>query len=129
MTKREFYKSPEMDKVRKGINGCAIAGYITAAISLALNLLLLDNPSGILDSIIIVVLSLLVQLLQSRVASVIFIVYSVINMAVIAMYMGRLGGWWFLVISVMAAINTFKFQKAWKEEKEFEAEREQLRQF
>ena len=129
MTKREFYKSPEMDKVRKGINGCAIAGYITAAISLALNLLLLDNPSGILDSIIIVVLSLLVQLLQSRVASVIFIVYSVINMAVIAMYMGRLGGWWFLVISVMAAIHTFKCQKAWKEEKEFEAEREQLRQF
>ncbi|MBQ2605230.1 MAG: hypothetical protein II585_00040, partial [Clostridiales bacterium] len=82
MTRREFYKSSEMDSVRKSINGCAIAGYIVAALSLVANLLLLDNPSGIIDTILIVILSILIQTIQSRVAAVILCVYGVINMAV-----------------------------------------------
>ena len=128
MTRREFYKSSEMDSVRKSINGCAIAGYIVAALSLVANLLLLDNPSGIIDTILIVILSILVQTIQSRVAAVILCVYGVINMAIITMYTGKFGGWWILVVGVFAAINTFKFHKAWKEEKEFEVEKAQLRQ-
>lgn len=128
MTRREFYKSSEMDSVRKSINGCAIAGYIVAALSLVANLLLLDNPSGIIDTILIVILSILVQTIQSRVAAVILCVYGVFNMAIITMYTGRFGGWWILVVGVFAAINTFKFHKAWKEEKEFEVEKAQLRQ-
>ncbi len=128
MTRREFYKSSEMDSVRKSINGCAIAGYIVAAISLVANLLLLDNPSGIIDTILIIILSILIQTIQSRVAAVILCVYGVINMAIITMYTGRFGGWWILVVGVFAAINTFKFHKAWKEEKEFEVEKAQLRQ-
>ena len=128
MTRREFYKSSEMDSTRKNINGCAIAGYIVAALSLVANLLLLDNPSGIIDTILIVILSILVQTIQSRVAAVILCVYGVINMAIITMYTGKFGGWWILVVGVFAAINTFKFHKAWKEEKEFEVEKAQLRQ-
>ena len=122
MTKREFYKSPEMDKVRKGINGCAIAGYITAAISLALNLLLLDNPSGIIDTVLIIVLSLLIQLIQSRAAAIILCIYGVINMIVITLATGRFGGWWILLVGIFAAIHTFKFHKAWKQQKAFESE-------
>ena len=128
MTRREFYKSSEMDSVRKSINGCAIAGYVVAALSLVANLLLLDNPSGIIDTILIIILSILIQTIQSRVAAVILCVYGVINMAIITMYTGRFGGWWILVVGVFAAINTFKFHKAWKEEKEFEVEKAQLRQ-
>jgi hypothetical protein len=41
---------------------------------------------------------------------------------------GRFGGWWILIIGIFAAIHTFKFHKAWKEQKEFEAERSQLTQ-
>ncbi len=128
MTRREFYKSSEMDSTRKNINGCAIAGYIVAALSLVANLLLLDNPAGIIDSILIIILSILIQTIQSRVAAVILCVYAVINMAIITMYTGRFGGWWILVIGIFAAIHTFKFHKAWKEQKEFEAERSQLTQ-
>lgn len=128
MTRREFYKSSEMDSVRKSINGCAIAGYIVAALSLVANLLLLDNPSGIIDTILIVILSILIQTIQSRVAAVILCVYGVFNMAIITMYTGRFGGWWILVVGVFAAIHTFKFHKAWKEQKEFEVEKAQLRQ-
>ena len=128
MTRREFYKSSEMDSVRKSINSCAIAGYIVAALSLVANLLLLDNPSGIIDTILIVILSILVQTIQSRVAAVILCVYGVTNMIVITLATGRLGGWWILIIGIFAAIHTFKFHKAWKEEKEFEVEKAQLRQ-
>ena len=128
MTRREFYKSSEMDSVRKSINSCAIAGYIVAALSLVANLLLLDNPSGIIDTILIVILSILIQTLQSRVAAVILCVYGVTNMIVITLATGRLGGWWILIIGIFAAIHTFKFHKAWKEEKEFEVEKAQLRQ-
>ena len=128
MTRREFYKSSEMDSTRKNINGCAIAGYIVAALSLAANLFLLDNPSGIADSVLIIILSILIQTIQSRVAAVILCVYGVINMAVITMYTGRFGGWWILIIGIFAAIHTFKFHKAWKEQKAFEVERTQLRQ-
>ena len=124
MTRREFYKSSEMDSTRKNINGCAIAGYIVAALSLAANLFLLDNPAGIIDTILIIILSILIQTLQSRVAAVILCVYGVTNMIVITLTTGRLGGWWIL----FAAIHTFKFHKAWKEQKAFEAERTQLRQ-
>ena len=128
MTRREFYKSSEMDSTRKNINGCAIAGYIVAALSLVANLFLLDNPSGIIDTILIVILSILVQTIQSRVAAVILCVYGVTNMIVITLATGRLGGWWILIIGIFAAIHTFKFHKAWKEEKEFEVEKAQLRQ-
>ena len=128
MTRREFYKSSEMDSVRKNINGCAIAGYIVAVLSLVANLLLLDNPSGIIDTILIVILSILIQTIQSRVAAVILCVYGVTNMIVITLATGRFGGWWILIIGIFAAIHTFKFHKAWKEQKEFEAERSQLTQ-
>ena len=128
MTRREFYKSSEMDSTRKNINGCAIAGYIVAALSLVANLLLLDNPSGIIDTILIIILSILIQTIQSRVAAVILCVYGVTNMIVITLATGRLGGWWILIIGIFAAIHTFKFHKAWKEQKEFEVEKAQLRQ-
>lgn len=128
MTRREFYKSSEMDSTRKNINGCAIAGYIVAALSLVANLFLLDNPAGIIDTILIIILSILIQTLQSRVAAVILCVYGVTNMIVITLATGRLGGWWILIIGIFAAIHTFKFHKAWKEQKEFEVEKAQLRQ-
>ena len=65
MTRTEFFKSDEMSKIRKNIITCAVSAYVIAALSLALNIFLLDNPSGIIDSILMVVLGLLIQLLQS----------------------------------------------------------------
>ena len=128
MTKREFYKSSEMDSVRKNINGCAIAGYIIAVLSLVANLLLRDNPSGIIDTVLIIVLSLLIQLIQSRAAAIILCIYGVINMIVITLATGRFGGWWILLVGIFAAIHTFKFHKAWKQQKAFESERAELTQ-
>lgn len=120
MTRREFYKSDEMAQVRKSIRVCAISAYVIAALSLLVNLLLLDNPTGILDSITMVVLGLLIQLLQSRVAAILLAVYGVVNMIAVTIMTGRFGGWWIMVVAIWAVVYTFKFHKAWKEEKELQ---------
>jgi len=120
MTRREFYKSDEMAQVRKNIRVCAISAYVIAALSLLVNLLLLDNPTGILDSITMVVLGLLIQLLQSRVAAILLAIYGVVNMIAVTIMTGRFGGWWIMVVAIWAVVYTFKFHKAWKEEKELQ---------
>ncbi|MBR5358337.1 MAG: hypothetical protein IK128_03885 [Clostridiales bacterium] len=120
MTRREFYKSDEMAQVRKNIRVCAISAYVIAALSLLVNLLLLDNPTGILDSITMVVLGLLIQLLQSRVAAILLAIYGVVNMIAVTIMTGKFGGWWIMVVAIWAVVYTFKFHKAWKEEKELQ---------
>ena len=118
MTRTEFFKSDEMSKIRKNIITCAVSAYVIAALSLALNIFLLDNPSGIIDSILMVVLGLLIQLLQSRVAAIVLACYAVLNMILVSIATGRFGGWWILVVAIWSVVYTFKFHKAWKEEKE-----------
>ena len=117
MTRLEFLKTPEMALIRKNINTCAIMGYVIAGLSLVLSFVYYQSASGILDAILIVVCSLLIQLLQSRVASIILMVYAVLNVVVVVIQTGRLGGWWIAVVGIYAVIYTFKFQKAWKAEK------------
>ncbi len=117
MTRKEFLKTPEQSLNRKNINSCAITGYVIAAISLAVNIFMLDNYWGILDSILIVVASLFIQLLQSRVAAVILALYAIVNVIYVTVLTGRFGGWWIAIIGVYAVFYTFKFQKAWKEYK------------
>ena len=115
MTRLEFLKTPEMALIRKNINTCAIMGYVIAGLSLVLSFVYYQSASGILDAILIVVCSLLIQLLQSRVASIILLVYAAINVIYLLIETGRLRGWWIAVVGIYAVIYTFKFQKAWKE--------------
>jgi hypothetical protein len=67
-----------------------------------------------------VVLGLLIQLLQSRVAAILLAVYGVVNMIAVTIMTGRFGGWWIMVVAIWAVVYTFKFHKAWKEEKELQ---------
>ena len=121
MTRLEYLKSPEMNLIRKNINTCAIMGYVIAALSFGINYFMYQSLSGIFDAVLIVVCSLLIQLLQSRVASIILMVYAVLNVFVVVIQTGRLGGWWIAVVGIYAIIYTFKFQKAWKEHKNGDA--------
>ena len=117
MTRLEYLKSPEMSLVRKNINTCAIMGYVIAVLSFGINYFMYQSLSGIFDAVLIVVCSLLIQLLQSRVASIILMVYAVLNVVVVVIQTERLGGWWIAIVGIYAIIYTFKFQKAWKAHK------------
>lgn len=115
MTRTEFLKTPEQAVNRKNILSCAICGYIVAGLSLIINIVMFQNYLGIIDTIFLVAMSLLIHLLQSRVASILIAAYSIFNMIYMLVSQGRLAGWWIVIIGVYSVIYTFKFQKAWKE--------------
>ena len=115
MTRREFLKTPEQAINRKNINVCAICGYVVAAISLVLNIAVFDNYAAILDTILVIAASLIIHLLQSRIAAIILAVYAIINMVYVTIATGRIGGWWLVLIGAYAVYYTFRFQKDWKE--------------
>ena len=116
MTRNQFLKTEEMKPIKKQIISCAVICYVLAVISIAANYFL-NGELNLLDPIILVVFGLLIQLLQSRVAAILLTVYAVCNVVYMTISMGQLAGWWILIVAVYALINTFKFQKAWKEYK------------
>lgn len=121
MTRREFLKTPQMKKTRANIIACATLGYAVAVGSAIVNIIQSRNYNVILDAVLIIVMSLLIHLLQSRVAAIILAAYAVLNIVVMYMMTGKPGGIIVLVIAIYAIISTFTFQKAWKNYKNSEA--------
>ena len=121
MTRREFLKTPQMKKTRANIIACATLGYAVAVGSAIVNIVQSQNYNVIFDAVILIAMSLLIHLLQSRVAAIIIAVYAVLNLVVMYVMTGKPGGIIVLVIAIYAIIYTFKFQKAWKDYKNSEA--------
>lgn len=113
LTKKDFYHHPNMKGVKGEIRGCGIALYIFAVINVVASLTL--NMSSMFDAILLLVFGLVIHLARSRVASILFMVYAVINVVLAIVVLGAVRGWWFLVVGYIAIANTFKFHKAWKE--------------
>lgn len=113
MKRSEFLKTKEMKKIRANINACAYLGYAIAVGSVIVNVIQSGNYVVIFDALFIIAMSLLVHLLQSRVAAILLGVYAVINVGVMYYMNGKPGGVVVLAVAVYAIIYTFKFQKAW----------------
>ena len=94
------------------ILGYASAG-ITAVVALT-NLLDYINIYSYIDVAILLVLSLLVHLLRSRVASIILLVYALCSVVIMVIDYGQLSGWWGLMAGVLAVIGSFQCVKEWK---------------
>ena len=119
MTRWEFFKSPKMSAISKNIFTCAVLGYVLSGLTLYLNVIKSGLYSSIPTVVVLLACSLLIHLLQSRVAAIVMTAYSVLHIYITSITNGRLSGWWVVFIGVYAIIMTFKFQKAWQEEKEF----------
>ena len=117
MTRSEFLKTKEMKKIRANIFACAALGYAIAVGSVIVNVIQSRNFSVILDAVFLIAMSLLIHLLQSRVAAILIGVYSVINIGVMYYMNGKPGGIIVLAVAIYAIIYTFKFQKAWNDHK------------
>lgn len=118
MTRWEFYKSNKMRAVSKNIFTCAVLGYVLSGLTLYLNVIKNGLYSSIPTVVVLLACSVLIHLLQSRVAAIVLTAFSVLNIYITSVGNGRLSGWWVVFIGVYAIILTFKFQKAWQEEKE-----------
>lgn len=119
MTRWEFFKSSKMSTISKNIFTCAVLGYVLSGLTLYLNVIKNGLYSSIPTVVVLLTCSLLIHLLQSRVAAIVLTAYSVLHIYITSITNGRLSGWWVVFIGVYAIIMTFKFQKAWQEEKEF----------
>mgnify|MGYP001033615569 FL=1 len=113
MTKKEFYKHPNLKKTTGSIKSSAIILYICGALSLVLGIIG-GNLMVIIDIVIVVGLGLGIQLAQSRVCALIILAYSIFNTVYMLISTGRAGGYLILLAAIYAVIATFQFQKAWK---------------
>ena len=121
MTRREFFKSKEMKKLRDSINVSAYLGYAIAIAGVILNYVNYKTFNTLLDAAIIVGACLCIQLLQSRAAAIVLAVYSLVNLALVYVQSGKPGGYTVIVIAVFAIIATFRFQSAWQKYKKEQA--------
>jgi len=119
MTRREFFKSPQMKMIRNNIISSAVIGYVVAGLTLYFGVIQTGNYYTMLDVILVLACSLLIHLLQSRVAAIVLAAYAVLNVVVTTVSNGKFSGWWVALVGVYAVIYTFKFQSAWKKEKEY----------
>ena len=110
LTKAEFLNLETMKSCKSNIISCGIALYILGVINMGLQIFWGGLP---LDGIILILFGLGVHLGKSRICAILCTVYSVINMAYMAMETGRVTGWWILLVGIYAIIYTFKFNGAW----------------
>ena len=117
MTRMEFFKSRQMSAVRNNITTCAVLGYVLAGLTLYFNVIKDQNYFALADVLFLLVCSLLIHFLQSRVAAIVFAAYAAFTVIYTSTSNGKLSGWWVVLIAVYAIIFTFRFQKAWAAEK------------
>ena len=90
-------------------------GYVIAGLTLYFGVIKTGNYFATLDVVLILACALLIHLLQSRAAATVLAAYAVLNVVVTSVSNGRFSGWWVALVGVYAVIYTFKFQKAWKD--------------
>ena len=114
MTKKQFYNHPGMKQVKSGIVSCGIAGYVITGINLLLTFLMPSSGANLIDTFLILGLSLGIHLGKSRVCSVLMALYGMYNIIMAILILHQLSGWLIPVIGIAACTSTFKFHSAWK---------------
>ena len=112
-TLKEFLKLPENKKLRRQINAAAIICYISAFVTLGM-MAAYEQPSMILDVIVVFVLGLLIHLTKSKVCAVILLAFAVINTIIILINAHQFGGWLLLIAGACSVSATFRLDKLWK---------------
>ena len=113
MGRVEFSKLEAMKKVRKNITGAGIVCYVSAVLTLIMGMIG-GNILVIVDVISLIVLGLFIHLKLSYPASIILLVFSVVNV-VLSFLSGAPGGWLLIVAGVYSIIACRKLDKAYKE--------------
>ncbi len=96
----------------------AIIGYVCAAgtvVAALTNLVEYINAYALLDAIILLVLSLLIHLLCSRIAACLLLAYALYNTIAMTIMFGTPSGWLGLVAGVLAVIGAFQYAKEWRD--------------
>ena len=115
LDKKTFLKKYSLG--RKECAAAAIMGYVTAGITTILAFTGYNSYFSIyslLDVAIVLVLSLLIHLLRSRIASILLLVYALASMISMLVNSGVFGGWLVLAAGISAVVGSFQCVKEWK---------------
>lgn len=114
MTKKQFYNHPAMKTIKTNIISCGVIGYVLTGLNLLMAFLLPSSGANLLDTLLILGLSLGLHLGKSRVCAILMAVYGMYNIIIALIVFHRLSGWLIPVMGIYACIYTFKFHNAWK---------------
>ena len=115
VSKREF-----QEKYSEGGRSCvaaAIIGYISAGATLlvALSGLLDGSVWMLIDVAIILVPTLLVHIIKSRIAAIAMLAYGLFNLISYLINSGEFRGWILVLAGIAAVFGAFKCAKEWRE--------------
>ena len=115
LDKKTFFKKYSLGN--KECAGAAIVGYISAGFTAIVALTGMNdyfNIYSLIDVAIVVALCLLIQLLRSRVASILLLVYAFASVVTMVVNTGMFGGWMGLIAGISAVVGSFQCVKEWK---------------
>ena len=120
LTRNEFFK--EFTTHKSSVKCAAILGYISAGITLIMIMAGALDAYSLIDVVALVALSLLIQLVQSRVCAILYLCYAVYNTIAGLVMNGQFAGWLIIIAGICGVIGTFGFHKDWKNYKARTAE-------
>lgn len=114
MKPSDYLKLPAMAGDKKKMTGTAISIYVLIVISAAFSFSQ-GNYWGILDYILLIILSVNIQLRGSFVAGCVLLGYGILNTIIYTIEMGFPAGFGYIIAGIFAVIATNKFRKSYKE--------------
>lgn len=114
MKPSDYLKLPAMAGDKKKMTGTAISIYVLIVISAAFSFSQ-GNYWGILDYILLIILSVNIQLRGSLVAAYVLLGYGILNTIIYTIEMGFPAGFGYIIAGIYAVIATNKFRKSYKE--------------
>lgn len=120
MTKKDFLQLEQNKSLKTSLITSAILCYISAGITAIAGLASANvagisfSPLMLIDAILILAIGLIIHLKQSFPASVVLLIYGVINIAAMVIMYHKLGGWLILVAGICAVYSTYKLNNEYK---------------
>lgn len=116
-SKKELINIPQCAELKKNLTVSAVIGYICCVISLVVNVFLINNLPGLLDVIIVLILTLGFHLKYEKGCAIGLLVYSIINFVYMLVSTGKPGGWLIVFTAIYSLMITVKLDKVWKDYK------------
>ena len=113
LSKNQFYMVHANKRDKGNIRAAAILGYICAAATLLLGLLM-QNYFIIIDVALILGFSLGVHIGKSRACAVLLLIYAIISLIISLITTGQITGWWLIIVGVCGIMGTFNFYKDYR---------------
>lgn len=113
-TLKDYRKNYASEPLKKSIKTWSIVAYILVGVNVLLALLV--NPLALIDSALLLGLTLGIHLGKSKGCAIALLVYAIYNTVITLISSGSIGGWWWIVAAV-SFLSTFK-----KIDEEYKAE-------